>query len=128
MMKSFEGKAGLLPVLALLCQPAAAETVYKCVEGGKTRFSSAPPQAGGGCQSMELQAPPPGAEAAARQGQKQRREEAVAQDARIRELIQNDPDAARRAQSAKTAESLARQPVVMPSWGGGRGKKGGGYK
>ncbi len=129
-IRNLSGQAGLLLGLALLCRLAAgAEQVYKCVENGKTRFSSTPGAGGGNCQPMALDPPPPSKSAdAPRKSGKNRAAEEKPLDARLRDLIQNDPDAQRRAQSAEMAKSLARQPVPVPSWGGGRGKRrGGGY-
>lgn len=129
-IRNLSSQAGLLLGLALLCRLAiGAEQVYKCVEGGKTRFSATPGAGGGNCQPMALDPPPPPDPVnEARKDKKSRAAEEKAQDARLRDLIQNDPDAQRRAQSAEMAKSLARQPVPVPSWGGGRGRRrGGGY-
>ena len=131
-MKNFQRGAGLLAGLAALAHAAVgAEPVYKCVEGGKTSFSSAPPAGAGNCQPMKLDAAQPGpaeAETARqRQGRAGAAQEEKAQAARIRDLIQNDPDALRRAQNMDMAKSLARQPVPVPSAGHGRrrGRRGG---
>lgn len=94
--KSLWGKLGLLIGLAILCHPVAgADRVYKCVEGGKTRFTSNPGEAGRNCQPLELHVPQPDPAEVARQAEKNRAEAAreKAEAARLREVIKNDPDA-----------------------------------
>ncbi len=112
--KSLWGKLGLLIGLAILCHPVAgADRVYKCVEGGKTRFTSNPGEAGRNCQPLELHVPQPDPAEVARQAEKNRAEAAreKAEAARLREVIKNDPDALSQARRMEMAKSLARQPV-----------------
>ena len=126
------GAAGMLICLAALFHPAAgAERVYKCVEGGKTRFTSNPDE-GQGCQSMELNVPQPNPVDAARQREQNReyaRQEKSRADQR-REENRIDPEAQRRTLNAKLAEAVARAPVPkLPNSGGkGRGKGKGDYR
>ena len=117
------GAACLLAGLAALCGPCAcAEAVYKCVSGGKTSFTSAPKDAGGNCQSMELNTPEPNPVDVAREQERIReyQQEKKADAARRRK--EPDPEAQRRQQETELAKSVARAPVPSPATGG-RGRR-----
>lgn len=116
------GKLGLLLGFMLLFHPAAwAGAMYKCVENGKTRFTSVPEGAKANCQPLNLYLPPSNPAEIPLSNQKSRAAEDKAQAERIHGLIQNDPDTLARARRIELAKSLASQPVPVPSWGG-RGK------
>lgn len=115
------GTAGLMLCLVALFQPLAdAEQVFKCVEGGKTRFTSFASE-GQGCQAIDLKVPQPNPVDAARQtvqNQEYARAEKLKADKK-REEKRIDSEAQRRAINAKLAEAIARSPLPkLPNSGG----------
>jgi hypothetical protein len=109
---------------------AIAETVYKCVENGKTRFTSTPTEVGTNCQPLDLHVPQANPAELAQQEKKERKAAAEdrAEDAKIRELLKNDPDRISQAQRMEAAKSLARQPVPVPNLSNSRGRRGAGNR
>ena len=119
------GAAAALSCLGFLLPPVAkAEQVYKCVEGGKTRFTSEP-GGGPGCQSMELNVPQPNPVDVARQMERnreyEREQKAWAQ--RRRDEMKSDPEVQRRIQAEKLGEAVAKSPLPkLPGSSNGRGR------
>lgn len=118
------GRAGWVLALACLAsQGAAAETVYKCVNGGKVNFTSAP-KAGQACQPVELHVVQPNPEEVAREMEKKRLSEEEDNKERAKadlEKKQRQTDAAlRRAKSAEDALRLLKDAPPLP--GSGRSK------
>ena len=120
-------KAGLVLGLTLFCPSIIwAGTVYKCVENGKTRFTSTLNGNRENCQPLDIHAPQAIPQESLQSDKSRAKDKAQA--ARISELIKNDSDTLAKSQRMEAAKSLARQPVPLPSWGNGRGRRrAGGY-
>ena len=113
-----QNRRGLMVLLIglLLGPPLMAETVYKCVAGGKTSFSAKPPDGAGNCQSVDLHVPEPNPVDVTRQleANRQYAKERDADFARRRK--EPDADAQRRAQATEIAKSVAKAPVPVPKF------------
>jgi hypothetical protein len=68
--------ATVVAALAFSCPAFSADSVYKCVIDGKTRYMAEPPAAGGNCQQTDIRDDGPKPEEMARlQAEKQRRQD-----------------------------------------------------
>jgi hypothetical protein len=113
----------LMGLTGTICPNAWAETVYKCVTGGKTNFTSAP-QAGQNCQAVELQVvqPSPGEVARELEQQRLRDEEQQREDKKAKAEAKQagNEQALKRAKSAEEALRLLRDSPPRRSYGRSR--------
>jgi len=112
--------AGLLLGLASL-NPVAAGQVYKCVEGGKTRFTSDPNEAQG-CEVMGIDTSQPAAEAAPRAQSQKREAKASTRSSTKQDYRITDSESQSRTLNSKIAEAVARSPLPKLPSSGGKGK------
>ncbi len=111
------GKAGLLMGIVIMpCPVAGEETIYKCINGNKINFTSAPRE-GQNCRSVELKVVQPNPEEVARELEKKRLrdEEEQKEEARTRvDKKQRETESAlRRAKSAEEALRLLKDSPPM---------------
>jgi hypothetical protein len=126
MKKSTVGILGeailLMGLTVIICPIAWAETVYKCVAGGKTNFASAP-QGGQNCQPVELQVVQPNPEEVARElEQKRLRDEEDQREDKKVKAERKEAATEQALKRAKSAEEALRLLHDSPPMGGGYGR------